>query len=73
MIDKIMNDNVNIALSYNSIQNNLSTAIERKTTDKTVKIKLHPELQKSVHGIRLNNTQKTVLKLNKDIFSFNSL
>ena len=73
MIDKIMNDNVNIALSYNSIQNNLSTAIERKTTDKTVKIKLNPELQKSVHGIRLNNTQKTVLKLNKDIFSFNSL
>jgi hypothetical protein len=68
-----MNDNVNIALSYNSIQNNLSTAIERKTTDKTVKIKLYPELQKSVHGIRLNNTQKTVLKLNKDIFSFNSL
>lgn len=73
MIDKIMNDNVNIALSYNSIQNNLSTAIERKTTDKTVKIKLYPELQKSVHGIRLNNTQKTVLKLNIDIFSFNSL
>ena len=73
MIDKIMNDNVNIALSYNSIQNNLSTAIERKTTDKTVKIKLYLELQKSVHGIRLNNTQKTVLKLNKDIFSFNSL
>ena len=68
-----MNDNVNIALSYNSIQNNLSTAIERKTTDKTVKIKLYPELQKSVHGIRLNNTQKTVLKLNIDIFSFNSL
>ena len=73
MIDKIMNDNVNIAISYNSIQNNLSTAIERKTTDKTVKIKLYPELQKSVHGIRLNNTQKTVLKLNIDIFSFNSL